>query len=120
MSVVLKQNIVFADKENATGLLSEIKKPKRGGLHTGCVIYLILLKALKVTEFSADLILVDESKTDTDIVASVLSRLVSFLNSNNVPQENKSSIIKDVEYLLEDQPEKERSGQKQFEWVLKE
>jgi len=114
MSVVLKQNIVFADKENATGLLSEIKKLRRGA-HIGCVIYLILLKAVKVTEFTADLILVEESKRDTDIVVSVVSQLVCFLKSNNVPEEDKNSIIKEVEYFLKLHPEKERSGQIQFE-----
>ncbi len=87
----------LADKVNGTVYLSTIKKFKRG-IYLGCVIYVILLKALK---FSADLVLVDESEKDTDIVLSVVSSLFRFLKSDKIPQEDKDIILTQVKRLLE-------------------
>ncbi len=104
--ILLNNKMRFADKIRGTTLLSTIKKYRRG-LYLGCVIYLILLKTIK---FSADLVLVDESEKDADIVLSVVSSLFRFLKSNKIPQEDKDNIIKDVGNLLKLYPEKEHSG----------
>jgi len=95
----------LADKISGAIYFLTVEKFIRGQ-YLGCVIYVILLKAVK---FSADLVLVDESEKDTDIVLSVVSHLFRFLKSNNIPQESKDNIIKDVEYLLKLHPEKEHS-----------
>lgn len=104
--ILLNNDIRLADKISGPIYSSTVETFKRGQ-YLKCVIYVILLKAVKL---SADLVLVDESAKDTDIVLSVVSHLFRFLKSNNIPQEDKDSIIKDVESLLKLHPEKEHSG----------
>ena len=104
--ILLNNKMRLTDKVNGTAFLPTIKKYKRG-LYLKCATCVILLKAVKI---SADLVLVDESEKDTDIVLSVVSSLFRFLKSNKIPQEDKDNIIKDVECLLKLHSEKEHSG----------
>jgi len=99
--IPLNKNFVFADKMDGCGLLSTIQGLK-GGLYLICITYLILLRAVK---FSADLIFVGESQKDTDIVLSVVSSLFAFLKSNNIPEQDRDSILKQIENLLRFYPD---------------
>jgi len=101
--ILLNKNFVFADKMDGYGLLSTIQG-LRGGLYLICITYLILLRAVK---FSADLIFVGESKKDTDIVLSVVFSLFAFLKSNNISEQDKDGILRQIDNLLKLYPNEE-------------
>jgi len=94
--IPLNKNFILTDKMNILGFLSTIQRFRRG-LCFGYATCLILLRAVK---FSADLIFVGESQKDVDIVLSVVSSLFAFLKSNNIPEQDRDSILKQIENLL--------------------